>query len=39
MMECPTCHGMQGWDRATDIEVYDDWRDCPECEGTGEVEE
>jgi len=36
-IECETCEGMGGWDKSRDIEVYDDWEDCPDCEGTGEV--
>jgi DnaJ-class molecular chaperone len=33
--ECETCNGLGGWDKSRDCEVYDDWEDCPDCDGTG----
>ncbi len=36
--DCETCDGARGWDRSKDCEVYDDWMDCPDCEGTGSME-
>lgn len=38
LMTCEDCNGSGGYDRSTDCEVYDDWQECPFCEGTGEVE-
>jgi len=35
---CPDCLGDGGWDVIDDTED-NDWFDCPECDGTGEVEE
>lgn len=32
---CEGCAGSGGYDASTDCEVYDDWQDCPECEGVG----
>lgn len=37
MIWCPTCGGSGGWDISRDIEVYDNWQECPECEGLGEI--
>ena len=36
--ECGTCEGLGGWDKSSDCETYDNWEDCPECEGTGVIE-
>lgn len=36
--ECRTCNGAGGDDWSTDPEVYDDWHDCPDCEGLGRVD-
>src|SRR5260221_526283 len=33
---CGLCNGNGGYDASTDCEVYDDWQECPDCEGTGE---
>jgi DnaJ-class molecular chaperone len=38
-IDCPTCKGSGGYDAATDCEVYDDWQECPDCLGTGEIDE
>lgn len=35
--ECPSCQGSGGWDISSDPEVYDEWKDCLRCDGTGEV--
>jgi len=35
---CPDCLGDGGWDVIDDTED-NDWFDCPECDGTGDVEE
>jgi hypothetical protein len=35
---CPDCLGDGGWECIDDTED-NDWFDCPECDGTGEVEE
>jgi len=32
---CETCGGSGGWDIADDCEVYDEWVDCQDCQGTG----
>ena len=36
-MICETCGGSGGYDISTDCEVYDNWKECPICEGTGEL--
>ena len=35
---CDSCGGMGGYDASRDCEEYDDWHECPECEGRGYVE-
>lgn len=35
---CQSCDGLGGYDASKDCEVYDDWHDCVDCEGTGLVE-
>jgi DnaJ-class molecular chaperone len=32
---CRSCGGDGGYDASTDCETYDDWQECPDCEGTG----
>lgn len=34
---CASCSGNGGYDASTDCEVYDDWHECPDCEGNGYV--
>jgi hypothetical protein len=34
---CVYCGGSGGFDKSRDCEVYDDWHDCPECEGKGRI--
>jgi hypothetical protein len=36
-IECEYCEGLGGWDIADNVEIYDDWQDCLNCGGTGEV--
>lgn len=38
-MECLTCKGSGGWNMSRDCEVYDEWTECPECDGTGEIDD
>lgn len=33
---CLTCEGEGGWDLSSDCEVYDEWMDCPDCQGSGD---
>ncbi len=33
--DCEKCDGIGGFDASKNCEVYDDWRECPYCEGTG----
>lgn len=35
---CEICDGAGGWDISRDCEVYDEWKECPNCLGTGEIE-
>jgi DnaJ-class molecular chaperone len=35
--DCVQCKGMGGYDASRDCEVYDDWIECPYCEGTGKA--
>lgn len=37
-VDCEACKGAGGYDASTDCEIYDDWHDCPMCDGTGQVE-
>lgn len=32
---CDTCQGSGGWDISEDCETYTEWKDCPDCQGTG----
>jgi len=34
---CSYCNGLGGYDASRDCEEYDDWQECPYCEGTGEA--
>lgn len=36
--QCKACDGAGGCDASRDCEVYDDWRPCDICRGTGEIE-
>jgi DnaJ-class molecular chaperone len=36
-VECEHCKGAGGFDASKDPEVYDDWRVCPYCEGSGKA--
>jgi len=38
--ECPDCAGEGGWDESSEFMHHEDeWIDCEECDGSGEVEE
>ena len=34
---CDLCKGAGGYDATKDCEMYDDWQECPNCEGRGHV--
>ncbi len=36
--ECKACDGLGGNDWSKDVETYDDWHDCLNCEGKGIIQ-
>lgn len=38
-LECPDCKGLGGFDVSTECEVYEDWKECVNCQGTGIADE